>query len=155
MLRTISSPRLSPRFSLPCPREQSIGKIPPAGELVCRSARTFRVGEGGGNETERERERNVKRITDRDTGKNSSQKSRRWIVRAVIPSCIFHKDDAFLRLRMFNFSEELEYRCGSITRNRSNRCTIVDRVSFLFFFFFPFFSFLSSFRELLQDKYLF
>lgn len=90
MLRTISSPRLSPRFSLPCPREQSIGKIPPAGELVCRSARTFRVGEGGGNETERERERNVKRITDRDTGKNSSQKSRRWIVRAVYFTRMMH-----------------------------------------------------------------
>lgn len=98
---------------------------------------------------EKKRERNVKRITDRDTGKNSSQKSRRWIVRAVY----------FTRMMRFCV-------CGCLISrkswNRSNRCTIVDRVFFsrseyfcFSFSFLFFFSFLSSFRELLQDKYLF
>lgn len=60
MLRTISSLRLSPRFSLPCRREQSIGKIPGWTGLQVRQHSFY----------SRERKTEIfKRITDRDTAK--------------------------------------------------------------------------------------
>lgn len=60
MLRTISSLRLSPRFSLPCRREQSIGKIPGWTGLQVRQHSFY--------SSERKTEI-FKRITDRDTAK--------------------------------------------------------------------------------------
>lgn len=87
-----------------------------------------------------------------------------WLDRAVFPLVYFTRMMRFCR--MFNFSEEWNIVVGALRGiNRGPSLTaffffvhffFLFRVFLLYFSFsFLFFFFLSSFRELLQDKYLF
>lgn len=120
MLRTISSLRLSPRFSLPCRREQSIGKIPGWTGLQVRQHSFY----------SRERKTEIfKRITDRDTAKIH----RRKVVVESVAIATLLPVVYFRRMRFYRMliSRKNRISLRELARNRGIQNRAVSRSRFL------------------------